>query len=203
MIMGSVLPKTREERARRWRGSAFQRLASEPPPAASTPCRCFSKVCPTTSTPLSLLSCISIPERQSELSNILAARTKMPVTQISGLTPIEPRHVYVIPPNRQLRATDHHLAITDVRRAALAARADRSFLPFARRPGRRQLRHRFFRRRLGRIRRHQSGQGGRRHHSGSGSGRGRVRIDAAQRQSRQVLRISFCPYARSPPGFPS
>ena len=52
------------------------------------------------------------PERQSELSNILAARTKMPVTQISGLTPIEPRHVYVIPPNRQLRATDHHLAIT-------------------------------------------------------------------------------------------
>src|SRR5271154_2472406 len=43
------------------------------------------------------------PERQSELSNILAARTKMPVTQISSLTPIEPRHVYVIPPKRQLR----------------------------------------------------------------------------------------------------
>ena len=53
------------------------------------------------------------PGRQSELSNILAARTKMPVTQVSGLTPIEPRHVYVIPPNRQLRATDHHLAITE------------------------------------------------------------------------------------------
>src|SRR5258707_4489316 len=47
------------------------------------------------------------PGRQSELSNILAARTKMPVTQVSGLTSIEPRHVYVIPPNRQLRATDH------------------------------------------------------------------------------------------------
>ena len=53
------------------------------------------------------------PGRQSELSTILAARTKMPVTQVSGLTPIEPRHVYVIPPNRQLRATDHHLAITE------------------------------------------------------------------------------------------
>jgi two-component system, chemotaxis family, CheB/CheR fusion protein len=52
------------------------------------------------------------PGRQSELSSILATRTKMPVTQVSGLTPIEPRHVYVIPPNRQLRATDHHLAIT-------------------------------------------------------------------------------------------
>jgi two-component system CheB/CheR fusion protein len=53
------------------------------------------------------------PERQSELPNILPTRTKMPVTQVSGLTPIEPRHVYVIPPNRQLRATDHHLAITE------------------------------------------------------------------------------------------
>ena len=36
----------------------------------------------------------------------------MPVTQVTGLT-IEPRHVYVIPPNRQLRATDHHFAITE------------------------------------------------------------------------------------------
>jgi hypothetical protein len=52
------------------------------------------------------------PGRQSELSNILAARTKMPVTQVTGLTPMEPRHVYVIPPNRQLRAIDRHLAIT-------------------------------------------------------------------------------------------
>ena len=53
------------------------------------------------------------PWRQSELSSILAARTRMPVTQVTALTPIEPRHVYVIPPNRQLRATDHHLAITE------------------------------------------------------------------------------------------
>src|SRR5271170_3430690 len=53
------------------------------------------------------------PWRQSELSSILAARTRMPVTQVTGLTPLEPRHVYVIPPNRQLRAADHHLAITE------------------------------------------------------------------------------------------
>jgi chemotaxis response regulator CheB len=53
------------------------------------------------------------PSRQSELSNIVAARTRMPVTQVSGLTLIEPRHVYVIRPNRQLRATDHHFAITE------------------------------------------------------------------------------------------
>src|SRR3984885_241619 len=53
------------------------------------------------------------PSHQSQLPNILANRTQMPVTQVSGLTPIEPRHVYVIPPNRQLRATDHHLATAE------------------------------------------------------------------------------------------
>ena len=53
------------------------------------------------------------PSHQSELPNILATRTRMPVTQVSGLTPIEPRHVYVIPPNRQLVVTDDHLAITE------------------------------------------------------------------------------------------
>jgi two-component system CheB/CheR fusion protein len=53
------------------------------------------------------------PSHQSELPNILANRTRMPVTQVSGLTPLEPRHVYVIPPNRQLVVTDHHLAITE------------------------------------------------------------------------------------------
>ena len=44
------------------------------------------------------------PSHQSELPNILANRTQMPVTQVSGLTPIEPRDLYVIPPNRQGRA---------------------------------------------------------------------------------------------------
>jgi two-component system CheB/CheR fusion protein len=51
------------------------------------------------------------PEHQSELPSILAARTKMPVTQVSGRVKLEPRHVYVIPPNRQLMVTDQHLAI--------------------------------------------------------------------------------------------
>jgi two-component system, chemotaxis family, CheB/CheR fusion protein len=53
------------------------------------------------------------PGRQSELSSILAARTRMPVTQVTGRTPIEPRHVYVIPPNRQLLVTDQHLALAE------------------------------------------------------------------------------------------
>ena len=51
------------------------------------------------------------PEHQSELPSILATRTKMPVTQVSGRVKLEPRHVYVIPPNRQLMVTDQHLAI--------------------------------------------------------------------------------------------
>ena len=53
------------------------------------------------------------PSRQSELSSILAARTRMPVAQVTGLMPLESRHVYVIPPNRQLLVTDQHLALTE------------------------------------------------------------------------------------------
>jgi two-component system CheB/CheR fusion protein len=53
------------------------------------------------------------PSRQSELASILAARTRMRVAQVSDRMPIEPRHVYVIPPNRQLLATDHHFATAE------------------------------------------------------------------------------------------
>ena len=53
------------------------------------------------------------PEHQSELSSILAARTRMPVAQVAGRIRLEPGHVYVIPPNRQLLATDRHLATAE------------------------------------------------------------------------------------------
>ena len=53
------------------------------------------------------------PIHQSELAAILATRTRMPVTQVAGRIRIEPRHVYVIPPNRQLLVSDQHLAITE------------------------------------------------------------------------------------------
>ncbi|HZZ62324.1 MAG TPA: chemotaxis protein CheB [Roseiarcus sp.] len=53
------------------------------------------------------------PEHQSELPAILAQRTKMPVTQVSGRVRLESGHVYVIPPNRQLMVTDQHLAIAE------------------------------------------------------------------------------------------
>jgi two-component system, chemotaxis family, CheB/CheR fusion protein len=53
------------------------------------------------------------PEHQSELSKILAGRTRMPVAQVSGRVRLEPRRVYVIPPNRQLLVTDQHLALAE------------------------------------------------------------------------------------------
>jgi two-component system, chemotaxis family, CheB/CheR fusion protein len=53
------------------------------------------------------------PGHQSELPNILAARTRMQLAQVSGRVPLEAGHVYVIPPNRQLLVTDQHLAIAE------------------------------------------------------------------------------------------
>src|SRR5215831_10779754 len=42
------------------------------------------------------------PEHASELSRIIAARTKMPVVEVTKDEPIEADRVYVIPPNRRL-----------------------------------------------------------------------------------------------------
>ncbi|MGO9420864.1 chemotaxis protein CheB [Roseiarcus sp.] len=53
------------------------------------------------------------PTHDSELPNILSARTRMPVTQVTGLTRLKAGRVYIIPPNRQLLATDQHLALAD------------------------------------------------------------------------------------------
>lgn len=47
------------------------------------------------------------PKRQSELSNIIAAHTKLPVSQVTDRVRLEPRHVYVTPPNRQLLIAGH------------------------------------------------------------------------------------------------
>ncbi len=48
--------------------------------------------------------------RPSELAGILAAHTRMPVTEVTEAAPIEARHVYVISPNRNLRLLDQGLA---------------------------------------------------------------------------------------------
>jgi two-component system, chemotaxis family, CheB/CheR fusion protein len=53
------------------------------------------------------------PAHQSEFPAILASRTKMPVAQVTDRIRLEPGHVYVIPPNRQLMVTDQHLALSE------------------------------------------------------------------------------------------
>jgi two-component system CheB/CheR fusion protein len=46
------------------------------------------------------------PEHESSLAEIIQSRTAMPVTQVNETHKVEPNHVYVIPPNRQLEMVD-------------------------------------------------------------------------------------------------
>jgi two-component system CheB/CheR fusion protein len=53
------------------------------------------------------------PETRSEMSSILAARTRMPVTQVGHPLPLEADHVYVIPPDRRLHITNDEIATAE------------------------------------------------------------------------------------------
>src|SRR5215470_17753201 len=53
------------------------------------------------------------PQHRSELSAIVAARTKMTVVQVETTARLEPNHVYVIPPDRRLQVIDHELSATE------------------------------------------------------------------------------------------
>ncbi|HEX9960479.1 MAG TPA: CheR family methyltransferase, partial [Pyrinomonadaceae bacterium] len=46
------------------------------------------------------------PEHESSLAQIIQTRTSMRVTQVNETHKVEPNHVYVIPPNRQLEMID-------------------------------------------------------------------------------------------------
>lgn len=50
------------------------------------------------------------PQRRSELSNIIATRTRMAVAQVTQHEKLEPNRVYVIPPDRRLQIIDHELS---------------------------------------------------------------------------------------------
>jgi two-component system CheB/CheR fusion protein len=50
------------------------------------------------------------PLSHSELSNILAARTRMPVVQVEGTEKLQANHVYVIAPARRLHITDQEIS---------------------------------------------------------------------------------------------
>src|SRR3954451_12245001 len=53
------------------------------------------------------------PDTRSEMSNILASRTHMPVLQVGGAVPLQPDHVYVIPPDRRLQITDDEIGTAE------------------------------------------------------------------------------------------
>src|SRR5215469_11101905 len=53
------------------------------------------------------------PQHRSELSAVVAARTKMPVVQVEKTARLEPNHVYVIPPDRRLQVIDHEISATE------------------------------------------------------------------------------------------
>jgi two-component system CheB/CheR fusion protein len=50
------------------------------------------------------------PGHRSELVNIIAARTRMPVIQVGTRQPLQPNQVYVIPPDRRLQMVDHEIS---------------------------------------------------------------------------------------------
>src|SRR5262245_48512873 len=50
------------------------------------------------------------PQSHSELSAILATRTRMPVAQVGTTVTLKADHVYVIPPDRRLHITDHEIS---------------------------------------------------------------------------------------------
>ena len=50
------------------------------------------------------------PDYRSDLAAILGARTRMPVVQVEDGAKLEPDHVYVIPPDKQLELVDHRIS---------------------------------------------------------------------------------------------
>ena len=52
------------------------------------------------------------PEYESHLSQVLSKHASIPVSQVEVDTALEPDHVYVIPPNRNLGTIDSHLRLT-------------------------------------------------------------------------------------------
>jgi two-component system, chemotaxis family, CheB/CheR fusion protein len=54
------------------------------------------------------------PEHESHLVELLQPCTAMRVSQVTATTPIEPNHIYVIPPNANLDAIDTHLRLSEL-----------------------------------------------------------------------------------------
>ena len=51
-------------------------------------------------------------DRESHLADLLQPHATIPITQVTETTPLEPNHVFVIPPDHNLSAIDSHLRLT-------------------------------------------------------------------------------------------
>jgi two-component system CheB/CheR fusion protein len=72
----------------------------------------FSTLPPDTGMAFVLVQHLS-PHHKSELVNLLSKATAMPVREVEQELPIQPNHVYVIPPNTSLTISDGKLVITE------------------------------------------------------------------------------------------
>ncbi|MEK6477260.1 PAS domain S-box protein [Catalinimonas sp. 4WD22] len=55
------------------------------------------------------------PDHKSAMVELLQPHVKMPIQQVTETMPIEPDHVYVIPPNANLNTIDTHLRLSDLK----------------------------------------------------------------------------------------
>jgi chemotaxis response regulator CheB len=62
------------------------------------------------------------PEHKSHLAELLQPHVRMPVDQVGQTVPLEPNHVYVIPPNANLDTIDTHLRLTELEKRRQEAR---------------------------------------------------------------------------------
>ena len=142
------------------------------------------------------------PEHRSDLSSIIAARTSMTVTQVQSRIRIEPNHIYVIPPNRQLVVSDGSLDTCDFdeprgKRApidlffrSLATKLDDGFAVI------------LDRRRVGWRGWSEGDQGSWRTDTRSGPERCRISFHAAERHRNRIARMTSCRFATSQSGLP-
>jgi chemotaxis response regulator CheB len=56
------------------------------------------------------------PDHESRLAEVLQRTTALPMTQVRDTVPLRPRHAYVIPPNRSLRAVGDTLQTSEALR---------------------------------------------------------------------------------------
>jgi two-component system CheB/CheR fusion protein len=52
------------------------------------------------------------PDHESHLATLLQPHCRMPVEQVTEIVPLEPNHVYVIPPNANISTIDTHLRLS-------------------------------------------------------------------------------------------